>query len=148
MLLFQRKPENILFGVDPLSIKSVDDPFTDLIVPSPLLSLKNELLRVGGFRKERIFSMEGDPVHTRRLKQKLNMNEQMKADQEDFHCVASLIKVFIIIIIVIANIIYNLVSSLIIIYRIIITFPSSVYAILFYLYICISNGIANFHRES
>jgi len=89
-LLLRKKPENIVFGVNPVNLPLLVDP-TGLSVPSVLYQMKLALLLYKGLEKDLIFIKPADEKRTKKLRQNVNMAFEITAE-DDPHAIASLIK--------------------------------------------------------
>jgi len=59
VLVFQKKPTNIVFGVDPSTLSMINYG-NDLRIPHVLVSMKDSLNSIRGFSKPGIFRLSGD----------------------------------------------------------------------------------------
>jgi len=90
VVLLKKKPENAVFGTNPTMIPLIADP-NGLSVPSVLYQMKLGLLVNKGLEKEWIFIKPADDKKTKKLRQNVNMNFDITAE-DDAYSIASLIK--------------------------------------------------------
>ncbi|EGC38160.1 hypothetical protein DICPUDRAFT_29142 [Dictyostelium purpureum] len=82
--------ETGVFGVDPLSLESVDDE--GYRVPAILSLMKKSLIENGGLQQEGIFRLAGEQTEIKRLKEQMNKNDFTSSN--DINTIASLIKIW------------------------------------------------------